>query len=53
MKNLVKIAVVAFVFCILGTSCTKSNLAEDQNLYEQASEGNTENPKEKKEDPNE
>lgn len=52
MKNVFKTVLVAIVLCIMGTSCTKSSLSEEDNLYENATEGNTGDPKEEKEDPN-
>lgn len=53
MKNLLKITVVALVLCSTVISCTKSSLAEDQNLYEQGTEGDDGDVKKRPGDDNE
>lgn len=39
MRNLFKMFVVVFLMSQALTSCTKSSVADDQNLYEQGTEG--------------
>lgn len=49
MRNLVKLTVIAFITCLMATSCTKSTITEDQELYEQGSEGDNGHVKEERE----
>ena len=50
MRKLTKTVMMAFVICLMATSCTKSTATEDQELYEQGSEGDDEHVKAEREE---